>query len=121
MEEKGGCCSVGCWVTAHPALPVAQMLTDLKAISCTNRRVLYLGQSGVVVAVNEEGRWVMEGVLLVRDCWLLDKKSGECLCCMQAAVRARTRGWTQEGVTTGFSVCPREDQDVCPLRAGHEL
>ena len=31
---------------------------------------------------------------------------GGVVCCIQAVVRVRARGWTQEGVATGFSVCP---------------
>ena len=31
---------------------------------------------------------------------------GGVVCCIQAVVRARARGWTQEGVAIGFSVCP---------------
>ena len=31
---------------------------------------------------------------------------GGVVCCIQAVVRVCARGWTQEGVATGFSVCP---------------
>ena len=56
----------------------------------------------------------MEGMLLVPGEGLMAPGQiiGLCgctrggVCCIQAVVRAHARGWTQEGVATGFSVCP---------------